>query len=194
MSQALGMLETVGLTALVEASDAMSKAANVVLLAWDRVGAGLVTVFCQGDVAAVKAALDAGAASAAGIGQVHSVHAIPRPHDDLGQALPRRSTATVERAPEPCALGLVETRGATGMIEAGDAMCKTANVDIVKIQQIGGGLVTAMVNGDVGSVMAAVNSGAEAADRVGELVSQHVIPRPSDDVVALFIASGSADE
>ena len=86
--QALGMVETRGLVALIEAADAMSKAANVELTGWDRVGAGLVTAFVRGDVAAVKAATDAGASAAAKVGEVISVHVIPRPHGDLEAALP----------------------------------------------------------------------------------------------------------
>ena len=88
--QALGMVETRGLVALVEASDAMCKAASVELIGWDRVGAGMVTAFVRGDVAAVKAATDAGAAAASKIGEVVSVHVIPRPHDDLAQAVPKK--------------------------------------------------------------------------------------------------------
>ena len=91
--QALGMVETRGLVAAIEAADAMCKAANVTLTGWDRVGGGLVTVFVEGDVAAVKAAVDAGAAAAAKIGEVVSVHVIPRPHEDLGQAIPSRKPA-----------------------------------------------------------------------------------------------------
>ncbi len=86
--QALGMIETKGLVALIEASDAMCKAANVELIGWDKVGSGMVTAFVKGDVAAVKAATDAGAAAAARIGEVVSVHVIPRPHDDLAKAIP----------------------------------------------------------------------------------------------------------
>ena len=86
--QALGMIETKGLVALIEASDAMCKAANVELIGWDKVGSGMVTAFVKGDVAAVKAATDAGAAAAARIGEVISVHVIPRPHDDLAKAIP----------------------------------------------------------------------------------------------------------
>ena len=89
--QALGMVETRGLTALIEASDAMCKAAKVELVGWDRVGSGLVTSFVRGDVAAVKAAIDAGAAAAAKVGEVISVHVIPRPHEELGQAVPAKS-------------------------------------------------------------------------------------------------------
>ncbi len=91
--QALGMVETRGLVALIEASDAMCKAANVELVGWDRVGGGMATSFVRGDVAAVKAATDAGAAAAAKVGEVVSVHVIPRPHDELEQAVPKKSAA-----------------------------------------------------------------------------------------------------
>ena len=86
--QALGMVETRGLVALIEASDAMCKAANVELVGWDKVGSGMVTAFVKGDVAAVKASVDAGAAAAAKIGEVISVHVIPRPHDDVAHVMP----------------------------------------------------------------------------------------------------------
>ena len=81
--QALGMIETKGLSALLEASDAALKAANVTLVGWEKIGSGYVTSFFRGDVAAVKAATDAGAAAAAQVGQVVSVQVIPRPHDGL---------------------------------------------------------------------------------------------------------------
>ncbi len=86
--EALGMIETKGLVALIEASDAMLKSANVTLLGWQKVGSGLVTAFVVGDVAAVKAAVDAGASAAGRIGEVVGVQVIPRPHDDLGSVLP----------------------------------------------------------------------------------------------------------
>lgn len=81
--QAIGMIETKGLCALIEASDAALKSANVTLSGWEKVGSGYVTAFFRGDVAAVKAATDAGAAAASQVGQVISVQVIPRPHDDL---------------------------------------------------------------------------------------------------------------
>lgn len=188
MSEAIGMVESVGLVGLIEAGDAMSKAANVSLLGWDKVGSGLVTIFCQGDVAAVKSAVDAGAQAASRVGQVHSAHVIPRPHGELGDTLPKKPGAKKEAAKGGVrALGLIETKGATGVIEASDAMSKAADVEVIKIQEIGGGYITVLVSGDVGSVSSAVSAGAEATERVGELVSQHVIPRPSDDIVALFL-------
>jgi ethanolamine utilization protein EutM len=83
MKQALGMIETKGLVALFEATDAMLKSANVAFSGWQSVGAGLVTAFVEGDVAAVKAATDAGAEAAARVGEVISVQVISRPHDEL---------------------------------------------------------------------------------------------------------------
>jgi ethanolamine utilization protein EutM len=96
--EALGMVETKGLVALIEASDAMMKSANVELIGWQKIGSGLVTAFVVGDVAAVKAAVDAGAAAAANIGEVVGTQVIPRPHDDLSSVLPgagKKQVATV---------------------------------------------------------------------------------------------------
>ena len=84
------------------------------------------------------------------------------------------------------ALGLIETRGLVGSIEAADAMVKAANVQLVGYEQVGGGYVTVMVRGDVGAVKAATDAGAEAAARVGEVVSVHVIPRPHADVETIL--------
>ncbi len=84
------------------------------------------------------------------------------------------------------ALGMIETRGLVGMIEAADAMLKTANVVLVSWQKVDAGLVTAIIRGDVGSVKAATDAGAAAARRVGELVGVHVIPRPADDLEKVF--------
>jgi ethanolamine utilization protein EutM len=84
------------------------------------------------------------------------------------------------------ALGMVETKGLVGAIEAADAMVKAANVTLIGKESIGSGLVTVMVRGDVGAVKASVEAGAAAAKRVGELVSVHVIPRPHSDVEAIL--------
>ncbi|MBC2593142.1 BMC domain-containing protein [Ruficoccus amylovorans] len=83
-------------------------------------------------------------------------------------------------------IGMVETKGYVGSVEASDAMVKAAGVSLARTVQIGGGFITVMVKGDVGSVKAAVDAGAEAASRVGELVSSHVIPRPHADLVKQF--------
>src|ERR1700755_1546206 len=88
------------------------------------------------------------------------------------------------------ALGVIETKGWVGLVEATDAMAKAANVEIVKTIQIGGAFVTTIVRGDVGSVKAAIDAGAEAAGKVGELVASHVIARPHPDLLAGYGAGG----
>ncbi|HXF73557.1 MAG TPA: BMC domain-containing protein [Actinomycetota bacterium] len=90
------------------------------------------------------------------------------------------------------ALGLIETRGLVGAIEAADAMVKAANVTLVGREQVGGGLVTVMVRGDVGAVKAATDAGAAAAAKVGEIVSVHVIPRPHNETETILTRGGSA--
>src|SRR6187402_1445764 len=102
-SEALGLLETKGLVALVEGTDAMLKAANVEMVGWDKAGSGMVTAFVRGDVAAVKAAVDAGAEAAGRVGTVVSVHVIARPHDELGGMYPK--------AKKPAAAGGAPTGG-----------------------------------------------------------------------------------
>ena len=87
--EALGMIETRGLTAAIEAADAMSKAAEVALVGTEKIGSGLVTVMVRGDVGAVKASVDAGAAAAERVGELISVHVIPRPHEEVEYILPK---------------------------------------------------------------------------------------------------------
>jgi ethanolamine utilization protein EutM len=84
------------------------------------------------------------------------------------------------------ALGMIETRGLVGAIEAVDSMVKSANVEVLGMKEVGGGLVSVFVQGDVGAVKAAVDAGAESVKKIGELVSVHVIPRPSEETVALL--------
>ena len=90
------------------------------------------------------------------------------------------------------AIGMIETKGYTGSVEATDAMAKAANVTIVKTIAIGGGLLTVICRGDVASVKAAVDAGAKAAGKVGELSAAHVIARPHDDLVKAFLGDPAA--
>ncbi len=92
------------------------------------------------------------------------------------------------------ALGMVETKGLVGAIEAADAMVKSANVNLVGKEQVGGGLVTVMVRGDVGAVKAATDAGAAAAEKVGELIAVHVIPRPHTEVDAILPKGRTAQQ
>ena len=97
-NDALGMIETRGLSTLLEAADAAMKAANVNMIGWEKVGSGLVTAFFRGDVAAVKSAIEAGAEAAKRIGEVVSVQVIPRPHDDVAVVLPKLPVAAAAPA------------------------------------------------------------------------------------------------
>ncbi len=90
------------------------------------------------------------------------------------------------------AIGMIETRGFTGSVEATDAMAKAANVTISRTIPIGGGLITVICRGDVASVKAAVDAGGKAASKVGELVASHVIARPHEDLAKVFLGEGSA--
>ena len=89
------------------------------------------------------------------------------------------------------AIGMIETKGYVGSVEASDAMVKAANVTLVKTVPIGGGLITVIARGDVGSVKAAVDAGSKAAGKVGELVSSHIIARPHEDLLKVFIPAAA---
>lgn len=91
------------------------------------------------------------------------------------------------------ALGMIETKGLVASIEAADAMVKAANVTLIGKEKVGGGLITVLVRGDVGAVKAATDAGAAAAQRIGELVSVHVIPRPHGEVETILPGSGKAE-
>ena len=138
--------------------------------------------------AAEKPAAKAAKKPAAKAAAKPAAKAAPIPAAEAAQpaaATPAVET-TMEVRPMKLALGMVETRGLIGSIEAADAMVKAANVHLIGKTQIGSGLVTVMVRGDVGAVKASVEAGATAAKRVGELYGQHVIPSPHDDVEGIL--------
>ncbi len=189
--KAIGFIETKGLVGNIEATDAMLKAASVEFLGSVALGAGLVAVVVTGEVASVKASVEAGREAASRVGELVCSNVIARPHADLVKIMPEKGPAagktpnpdaTVERAPLKSALGMIETYGYTPNIEAADAMLKAAEVSLIGQERIGAGLVTVFVQGDVGAVKAAVEAGEESASRVGEVVSSHVIPRPHSGV------------
>lgn len=187
--KALGFIETKGLVGNIEATDAMLKAADVEFVGSNTIGAGLTTVIVTGEVGAVKAATEAGQEAASRVGELFCVNVIARPHADLARIMPPKGPATGksglpagEQVPVDSALGMIETNGLTASIEAADAMLKSADVTLVGQEKIGAGLVTVFVQGDVGAVKAAVEAGQNAATRIGEVVSAHVIPRPHTSV------------
>lgn len=189
--KAIGFIETKGLVGNIEATDAMLKAADVAFLGAVATGAGLVAVVVTGEVASVKASVEAGVEAASRVGELVSTNVIARPHQDVAKVMPPKGPAVggkkktdlvAEDVPLNKALGMIETYGYTAAIQAADAMLKAAEVTLVGQEQIGAGLVTIFVQGDVGAVKAAVEAGTEAASRIGEVVSSHVIARPHNGV------------
>ena len=90
------------------------------------------------------------------------------------------------------AIGMIETKGYVGSVEASDAMVKAANVTLIKTIMIGGGLITVLAKGDIGSIKAAVDAGSKAAAKVGELVGSHIIARPHEELLEAFLGNGVA--
>ncbi len=180
--RAIGMVETKGLVPVIEAADAMVKAANVQIIQYAKAGSGLATVVVTGDVGAVRAAVDAGAIAARRVGSVISVHIIPSLDAAVAEAFRYGDAKDGAAAPSRGALGMIETKGYVAAVEAADTMAKSANVDVQGLEMVGGGLVTVIVTGDVAAVNAATDAGAAAAGRVGEVASVDVIARPQVDV------------
>jgi len=181
--RALGLLETQGLTPLIEGADEMVKAADVELIGWAFIGGALCHLVVRGDVAAVQTAVDAGRRAAEIAGPVHATLVLPQPIEGLGGLLPPPSTAE----PESCgALGLLETTGYAGSVGGSDAMIKAADVEILRLSIGSGGRIVSLIRGSLDSVQAAIQEGAEAAQQVGELNVSRVISRPDPQVMACF--------
>ena len=184
--KALGFIETKGLTGNIEATDALMKAANVEFVGTNTgIGSGLTTVVITGEVGAVKDAVAVAKAAADKVGEFFCANVIPHPHPELIHVLPCGGSAPSKSKLKPGhpvpltqALGMVETFGLVADIQAADSMLKAANVTLVGMSQIGAGLVTTFVQGDVGAVKAAGKAGMADADAVGQLVGGHVIPKP----------------
>lgn len=188
--KAIGFVETKGLVGSIEATDAMLKAASTDFLGSVALGAGLVAVVVTGEVASVKASVEAGAEGASRVGELLCTNVIAKPHDDVTKIMPPKGAASSGRFQDPVteevmlnnALGMIETYGYTANIQAADAMLKAAAVSLIGQERIGAGLVTVFVQGDVGAVKAAVSAGVEQAQAVGQVVSSFVIPHPHEGV------------
>ncbi len=177
MARAYGFVETRGFTGGVEATDAMNKAASVDFARRIDIGGGLTTTIVTGDVGAVKAAVDAGAACARRVGELHAAHVIANLHDQVvARVIATEEVKTLE--PSMNALGMIEVVGYTAMVEAADAAVKAATTEIVSRLWIGSGYAVVLFRGDVAAVKAAVDAGTGAAGRIGKVIASHVIPSP----------------
>ncbi len=184
----LGLVATQSFPAIVGTADAMLKSADVVLVGYEKIGSGHCTAIVRGGVADVRMAVQAGRATAEQFGQYMSSLVIPRPSPNLQEVLPIRilwEEFTFDHRTNHIsnqALGLLETRGFPAMVGAADAMIKSADVQLVAHETIGGGLCTALIRGSLPNVALAVEAGMHEAERIGELHAVMVIPRPLDDL------------
>ena len=181
--QAIGLLETQGLTPLVAGADAMLKAAQVELGGWAFIGGALCHAPIFGDVAAVQTALEVGRRAAERIGTVYATLVLPQPSEGLGPLLPPAPTATPRSTG---ALGLIETIGYASVVGSADAMLKAADVQIERLSIGSGGRIAALATGHLDDVQAAVRAGAEAAAALGQLDASAVVSRPDPALVARF--------
>ena len=184
--QAIGLIETVGMVPAVYGADAMLKAADVDLIAFENVGSSLVTIMVRGDVAAVRASVEAGRAYASSIGKLtaHNVMARPvRPVSDIARIY---TVAEEPSEPRLQSVGLIETFGIVYAMEAADAMIKAADVELIGFENVGAGYISVLVQGDVGACQAAVAAGVKAAEALETTVySSCVIPTPHKDLVKM---------
>lgn len=185
---ALGLISTRSFPAIIGVADNMLKAASVRLVGYEKTGSGYCTAVVRGGISDVRLAIDAGVDFAERIGQLVSSTVIPRPLANLEAVLPisgRLAQMAAEQGYSRLsnqAVGLLETRGFPAMVGAADAMLKAAEVYLSGYEIIGDGLCTAVIRGRISDVTVAVEAGMHEADRIGELHSVMVIPRPLEDL------------
>ena len=183
---ALGMVSTTSFPAIIGTADAMMKSSNVFLVGYEKTGGGHCTVIVRGGVADVRMAVHAGVKTAQQFGQFVSSSMIPRPGPNLESVLPisvrMEELEGAGQSMGGSAIGLLETRGFPAMVGAADAMTKSAEVTLVSHETIGEGLCTIIIQGSLSNVAIAVEAGMNEAERIGELNSVMVIPRPLGDL------------
>lgn len=186
--EALGLIETLGMVPAINGADRMLKAANVQLISYENVGSTLVTIMVKGDVAAVTASVEAGAAAAAEIGKLTAKNVMPRPIRGVGDIVSIYAVEdeVVAQPQRHRALGMIETFGIVYLLEAADAMQKTADVEVVGFENVASGYVSVLVQGDVAACASAVEAGIKAVEKMGASVySSVVIPTPHPDLAKI---------
>lgn len=187
--EALGLIETLGMVPAINAADRMLKAANVQLVAYENVGSTLVAVMVKGDVGAVKASVEAGAAGAAEIGKLTAQNVMPRPIRGVADIVSVHAVepSDTDGTPKPRALGLLEVFGIVFVLEAADAMMKTADVELVGYENVASGYISVLVQGDVAACASAVSAGVKAVEKMGACVySSVVIPTPHPELANII--------
>lgn len=185
--EALGLVESLGMVPAIYGADKMLKAANVQLMSYENVGSTLVTIMVTGDVAAVRASVEAGAAAVAEVGKLTAHNVMPRPIRPVGQIVSVYAVEDTQPAQaRPSALGLIETFGIVFLLEAADAMIKAADVELIGFENVASGYVSVLVQGDVAACKSAVEAGVKAVQEMHAAVySAVVIPTPHPDLVKI---------
>ena len=184
--QAIGLIETVGMVPAIYGADAMLKAADVDLIAYENVGSTLVTILVRGDVAAVRASVEAGKAYSSSIGKLTAHNVMPRPVRPVSDIARIYTVAEEPSEPRLQAIGLIETFGIVYIMEAADAMIKAADVELIGFENVASGYISVLVQGDVGACQAAVAAGVKAVEAMETTVySSCVIPTPHKDLVKM---------
>ena len=202
MRQALGILETTGFTPAIVALDVMDKTATIRVVQLELNDFLGVVIKITGEVDAVQTAIAAGHAVAERMQGSPVSNTINRPDDGAWKAIEsaveynpliQQNVVRVPTYKEPTvsdaasfALGFIETQGFTAVFEAIDNACKAANVEVIGKEKLGGGYVTVIIKGDVAAVKAAIDAGQAKVEGLGKLIAAHVIPRPSESVLALL--------
>ena len=185
---ALGLISTQSFPAIIGTADMMLKSAGVTLVGYEKIGSGYCTAVIRGRLADVRIAVETGAETAQQFGQFVSKIVIPRPLPNLDAVLPigsRLAKLTENRGYSRLsnqAVGLIETRGFPAMVGAADAMLKSAEVHLASYEMVGAGLCTAIIRGNVADVTMAIDVGMHEAERIGDLHSVMIIPRPLEDL------------
>jgi carbon dioxide concentrating mechanism protein CcmO len=192
MPAAMGFVETRGFTGMIEATDAMNKAARVEFVRQEQIGGGHVTTIVTGDVGAVRASVDGGANAAKAVGDLHAVNVIPNLHAQVDRIVLRWEAPEEEIRPSD-SLGLIEMHGFTPMVEAADAAVKAARVVLTDYVFVGSGYCAAIVRGDVAACRTAVDAGQASGGRVGPVITPHVIARPHPMLFSVLPLGPRAD-
>jgi len=181
---ALGIVETDGFTGMIEAADKGIKAADVTISGWLTVGSGLTSIFFRGDVAAVHSAVEAAAVAAERVSKIISLHVIPQPHAGTEAVMPIGKSAehSMRKVSPDEALGVLETRGITGLIEGIDAGLKAASTVVQGWEKIGRGMTSTLFRGPVSDVRSAMDAATAAASRIGDVTGTHIIARPHTEL------------
>lgn len=184
--EALGLIETLGMVPAISGTDVMLKTADVELVSYENIGSTLVAVMVRGDVAAVEASVSAGATAASQIGKLTAKNVMPRPIQGVGEIISVHGVepgSAHDSGARPRAMGLIETFGIVFVLEAADAMMKTADVELIGYENVASGYISVLVQGDVAACKAAVDAGVKAVEAMdAEVYSSLVIPTPHPDL------------